>query len=77
MSEELKLLRAMCTALGLEVKRDVIVTKGAHEKTHDGPAMFGHPLFPEWEDCEFVGNGKYREVKREVVYTVNPITNGE
>ena len=66
----------MCTALGLEVKRDVIVTEGKRKRKIDFP-VFGLDPLPGWEESKFVGNGEYVELKREVVYTVNPITNGE
>ena len=58
MSEELKLLRAMCDALGLEVKREFIVTKVEAVR------------FPDEREYEYIGDGKHVEVKREVVYTV-------
>lgn len=72
MSEELKLLKAMCGALGLEVKRDVMVTLGTFKRKISFP-VFGVNPFPEWEESKFVGNGEYVEVKREVIYTVTPI----
>jgi len=70
MSEELKLLRAMCGALGLEVKREVVVTKGTFKRKLDHIPIFGEKVFPDWEECEFIGSGEYIEVSREVVYTV-------
>tara|TARA_R110000803_G_scaffold210685_3_gene283207 strand:- start:5134 stop:5367 length:234 start_codon:yes stop_codon:yes gene_type:complete len=77
MTEELKLLRAMCGALGLEVKREVIVTEGKEKRRFNRTPVFGQKMWPDWDENKWIGNGEYIEVKREVVYTVNPITNGE
>ena len=68
MSEEMKLIQALCEALGFEVKRHVEVTKGSYKRTVGSALMFGEILFPDWDHYEFIGNGEYVEVKREATY---------
>lgn len=77
MTDEMKLLMAMCSALGFEVARTVEVTKGNVIKIKPLPVGFGGNPFPGWKEWEFVGDGKYREVKRETVFKVVPKINVE
>lgn len=68
MSEEMKLLKELCNALGFEVQRKVEVTKGAVKRTISRPVTYGTKPFPGWDSHEFVGNGEYVELKREVIF---------
>ena len=68
MSDEMKLITALCEALGFDVQRTVDVTKGIKVRTHDRPHTFGTRLFSDWAEHEFIGNGQYVEVTREVSY---------
>lgn len=70
MSEEIKLLKALCDALGFDVERKVEVTKGTLRRTLGNTPYFGQKLFPEWNEYEFIGNGEYVEVKREVIFNL-------
>jgi len=70
MSEEMKLLTALCNALGFDVERKVEVTKGTSKRTINRNLFFGENPFPEWKEYEFIGNGEYVEVKREVIFKV-------
>lgn len=72
MSEELTLLKAMCEALDLKVERDIKITKGDAPRKMQ-PHYFGTNPFPEWQSYEFIGDGQYVEVKREIVYKVTKI----
>lgn len=68
MSEEMKLLKELCSALGFNVDRKVEVTKGIEKRTIRRPMSFGENPFPGWDSHEFIGNGEYVEVKREVSF---------
>ena len=70
MSEEMKLLKALCDALGFYVERKVEVTKGTHKRTTNRNIFYGQNPFPGWNEYEFIGNGEYVEIKREVIFKV-------
>ena len=74
MSEEMKLITALCEALGFDVERNIEVTKGTIEKTIDRPLGWGQNPFPEWTENEFIGDGKYVEVIRKVSFKLTKRT---
>lgn len=68
MSDEMKLLTALCEALGFEIKLKVERIKGTQEKAWPEHYCFGEKPFPDWQGYEFIGDGKYVEVKCEATY---------
>ena len=68
MSEEMKLITALCEALGFEVERSVETTKGTHKRTIDRPLGFGENPFPNWDNYEFIGDGEYVEIIRKISF---------